>query len=156
MISLKDYRTEDALPTEMKTIERRALAYAFDRQKQKYIDRIARVLIWADLEHVSDDKLDFLAVENRVLFYNSDLDPSVKRKLILNSIYWYTKLGTRQAMEEMIDIVFGKACTTWHRLTFRPVSTSKKKLKTRTTTRTTKLPQKPSQSAKRFLSLWRM
>ena len=111
MISLRDYRTEDALPAEMKTIERRALTYAFDRQKQKYIDRIARVLIWADLEHVSDDKLDFLAVENRVLFYNSDLDPSVKRKLILNSIYWYTKLGTRQAMEEMIDIVFGNENT---------------------------------------------
>ena len=70
-----------------------------------------RVYIWADLESVSDDKLDFLAVENRVLFYSPSLAPSVKRNMIRNSIYWYMKLGTRQAMEEMIDTVFGNENT---------------------------------------------
>lgn len=111
MIKLADYQTKSALPSEMKTAERNALSYAFDQQKKKFIDRIKRVYIWADLDQVSDDKLDFLAVENRVLFYNSGLDPDVKRKLILNSIYWYMKLGTRQAMEEMVDIVFGNENT---------------------------------------------
>ncbi|SHO50060.1 phage tail protein [Anaerocolumna xylanovorans] len=111
MIKLSDFQTKNALPPEMKTPERIAMCYAFDQQKKKFIDRIKRVHIWADLDNVSDDKLDFLAVENRVLFYNSDLTPDVKRKLILNSIYWYMKLGTRQAMEEMIDIVFGNENT---------------------------------------------
>ncbi|WP_024346596.1 phage tail protein [Lacrimispora indolis] len=111
MIKLVDYQTKTALPSEMKTAERNALSYAFDQQKKKFIDRIKRVYIWADLDQVSDDKLDFLAVENRVLFYNIDLSPDIKRKLILNSIYWYMKLGTRQAMEEMIDIVFGNENT---------------------------------------------
>lgn len=111
MIKLVDYRTENALPAEMKTAERIALSYAFDRQKKKFFDRLKRVYIWADLESVDDDKLDFLAVENRVLFYNSALAPDVKRSLIRNSIYWYMKLGTRQAMEEMIDTVFGNENT---------------------------------------------
>jgi P2-related tail formation protein len=106
MINLYDYKTENALPSEMKTAERKALSYAYDQQKKMFIERIERVKIWADLEKVPDDKLDTLAVENRVLFYNSDLEPSVKRKLILNSIYWYTKLGTRQAMEEMLNTFF--------------------------------------------------
>lgn len=111
MIKLVDYKTENALPSEMKTPERIALSYAFDKQKKRYIDRLIRVRIWSDLESVDDDKLDFLAVENRVLFYNSDLSPEIKRSLIRNSIYWYMKLGTRQAMEEMIDTVFGNENT---------------------------------------------
>ena len=111
MIKLVDYKTENALPSEMKTPERMALSYAFDKQKKRYIDRLIRVRIWSDLESVDDDKLDFLAVENRVLFYNSDLSPEIKRSLIRNSIYWYMKLGTRQAMEEMIDTVFGNENT---------------------------------------------
>ena len=111
MIKLSDYRTQDALPAEMKTPERIALSYAFDRQKKKYINRMRRAYIWADLESVDDNKLDFLAVECRVLFYSSDLAPDVKRQLIRNSIYWYMKLGTRQVMEEMVDIVFGNENT---------------------------------------------
>lgn len=111
MIKLVDYRTENALPSEMKTPERIALSYAFDQQKKKFFERLKRVYIWADLESVDDNKLDFLAVENRVLFYSTDLSPDIKRSLIRNSIYWYMKLGTRQAMEEMIDTVFGNENT---------------------------------------------
>ena len=111
MIKISDYRTETAFPAEMKTVERMALAYAYDRQKKLFLERLKRVYIWADLDNVDENKLDFLAVECRVLFYNSSLSPDVKRKLIQNSIYWYMKLGTRQAMEEMIDIVFGNENT---------------------------------------------
>lgn len=117
MIKLSDYKTQGAIPVQMRTPERIALSYAFDRQKKLYIDRIRRAYVWADLEGVDDNKLDFLAVENRVLFYSSDLAPDVKRRLIRNSIYWYMKLGTRQVMEEMVDTVFGNENTSveeWH------------------------------------------
>lgn len=107
MIKLSDYQTKMALPAEMKTAERIALSYAFDEQKKKYMERMKHVRIWADLETVDNDKLDFLAAENRVPFYNFNLEPDTKRKMIQNSIYWYTKLGTRRAMEEMIETVFG-------------------------------------------------
>ena len=111
MIKLADYQTWKAFPAEMRTPERIALAYAYDRQKKKFMERMKRAYIWADLDQVDDGKLDFLAVENRVLFYNTALAPDVKRRLIRNSIYWYMKLGTRQAMEEMIDTVFGNENT---------------------------------------------
>lgn len=104
MIKLIDYQTKNALPSEMKTVKRNALCFAFDQQKEKYINRIKRVHIWADLENVSDDKLDFLAVENRVLFYDPNLKPEIKRNLIRNSIYWHMKLGTINAMNEIISI----------------------------------------------------
>ena len=35
----------------------------FDIQKKKFMERLRRVYIWADLDKVEDDKLDFLAVE---------------------------------------------------------------------------------------------
>ena len=50
--------------------------------------------------------LDFLAVENRVLFYDTRFTPDVKRNLIRNYLYWYIKLGTRQAMDEMASILY--------------------------------------------------
>ena len=81
MISLHDYRTEDALPAEMKTPERLASCRVFDIQKKKFMERLRRVYIWADLDKVEDDKLDFLAVESRVLFYNTSLSPEIKRSL---------------------------------------------------------------------------
>lgn len=123
MISLHDYRTEDALPAEMKTPERLASCRAFDIQKKNFIDRLRRVRIWADLDSVEDDKLDFLAVESRVLFYNTSLPPETKRSLIRNSIYWYMKLGTSQAMTEMIDTVFGDKNTSveeWYTYAGKP------------------------------------
>lgn len=106
MISLYDSNTFELFPAEMRTPERAALCYAVDRQIKKYIDRMKRVHIWANLEDVEDKHLDMLAVECRVLFYNTELPPDTKRKMILNSMYWYMKLGTSQAMKEMIDIVF--------------------------------------------------
>lgn len=111
MIKLSDYPTETAFPAEMKTTERIALAYAFDRQKIKFLGNINKVYLWADLSNVDEDKLDFLAVENRVLFYNTSFPAEIKRKLIENSVYWHMILGTRQSMEEIINIIFGNRNT---------------------------------------------
>lgn len=117
MISLYDSVTYNHIPAEMKTPEYAAFCYAVDNQVKKAFIRTRRAHIWANLEDVADEHLDLLAVECRVLFYNSDLSPEIKRKLILNSMYWYMKLGTSQAMREMIDIVFENYNTTveeWH------------------------------------------
>lgn len=123
MIKLVDYRTENALPSEMKTPERIALSYAFDRQKKRYFDRVNYLYIWADLECVPDDKLDFLAVENRVLFYSPSLAPSVKRNLIRNSVYWIMKIGTRQVMKEVIATYYPNDetnLTEWYKYNGQP------------------------------------
>ena len=55
MIRLSDYRTETAFPAEMKTAERMALAYAYDRQKKLFLERLRRVYIWADLDNVDEN-----------------------------------------------------------------------------------------------------
>ncbi len=111
MIKLAEYESAKAFPAEMKTPERIALAYAFDRQKRKFIQCMERVYIWADLEKVEERYLDALAVENRVLFYDSALPLDAKRNLIRNYLYWHIKLGTRGALEEIINIIFNNENT---------------------------------------------
>lgn len=106
MIKLLDYCTETAFPIDMKSPERIALAYAFDQQKRKFLNHIKNVYLWADIDNVDEDKLDFLATENRVLFYDTSYSSETKRRLIENSIYWYMILGTREAMTRIIDIIF--------------------------------------------------
>lgn len=111
MIKLSDYPTETAFPAEMKSAERIALAYAFDQQKKKFLGNVKKVYLWADLSNVDEDKLDFLAVENRVLFYDENFPVETKRKLIENSVYWHMILGTSQSMKEIINIIFGNENT---------------------------------------------
>lgn len=106
MIKLVDYQTENALPVEMKTAERIALSYAFDCQKKKYCERVSRACIWSNIDNVEDNKLDFLAVESRVMFYNSLMETAIKRNFISNYIGWYLKLGTTKAAEEVIDTYY--------------------------------------------------
>lgn len=88
MISLYDSITYSFLPAEMRTPEYDSLCYAVDNQVKKFIVWKRRAHIWANLEDVADEHLDILAIECRVLFYNTDLAPDIKRKLILNSMYW--------------------------------------------------------------------
>ena len=81
MIKLADYRTEKALPAEMRTPERIALSYAYDQQKKKFLERLQNVYIWADLENVDDSKLDFL--QRRIYTrYKAEID--YKRYLLVH------------------------------------------------------------------------
>lgn len=111
MIKLYDSSLYDFLPPNLKTAETEALMYAVDNQIKKLLDRAKRLEIWCNIDNVEEQYLDYIAMETRTLFYNSSLPANTKRKLIANSIYWYMKLGTSQAMQEMISIVFNNSYT---------------------------------------------
>ena len=93
-------------PANLKDARTKAFMYACDKQIKKLIERTEKVKVWCAVESVDEKYLDYMAADSRTLFYNSSLAPDVKRKLIANSQYWYMKLGTSAAMEEMINIVF--------------------------------------------------
>ena len=93
-------------PANIKDAQTKAFMYACDRQIKKLLERAEKIKVWCAIESVDEKYLDYMAADCRVLFYNSSLPPDVKRKLIANSQYWYMKLGTSAAMEEMINIVF--------------------------------------------------
>jgi len=93
-------------PANIKNARTKAFMYACDRQIKKLLERAEKAKVWCAIESVDEKYLDYMAADCRALFYNSSLAPDVKRKLIANSQYWYMKLGTLAAMEEMLNIVF--------------------------------------------------
>lgn len=98
-------------PANIKDARTKAFMYACDRQIKKLLERAEKIKVWCAIESVDEKYLDYMAADCRALFYNSSLAPDVKRKLIANSQYWYMKLGTSAAMEEMINIVFQNSDT---------------------------------------------
>lgn len=93
-------------PANLKDARTKAFMYACDRQIKKLIERTEKVKVWCAVESVDEKYLDYMAADSRTLFYNSSLAPDVKRRLIANSQYWYMKLGTSAAMEEMLSVLF--------------------------------------------------
>jgi len=98
-------------PANIRDARTKAFMYACDRQIKKLLEYTEKVKVWCAIESVDEKYLDYMAADSRTLFYNSSLAPDVKRKLIANSQYWYMKLGTSAAMEEMINIVLQKSDT---------------------------------------------
>ncbi|MCM1307588.1 MAG: phage tail protein [Butyrivibrio sp.] len=100
-----------SVPVNLKDSRTKAFMYACDMQIKKLLERAEKVKVWCAVESVDERYLDYMAADCRALFYNSGLPPEVKRHLIRNSQYWYMKLGTSAAMEEMINIVFQNSDT---------------------------------------------
>lgn len=98
-------------PTNLKDAQTESFTYAVDLQIKKLLERSERAKVWCAIDSIEPEYLDLIAAESRTLFYNSTLPDSAKRNLIKNSIYWYMKLGTSEAMQEMIEIVFNNTNT---------------------------------------------
>lgn len=113
MISLSDIGgLYQSTPVNLRDAKTKAFMYACDKQIAKLLERAKKTRVWCDIENVDEKYLDYMAADCRALFYNSALSPDIKRKLIANSQYWYMRLGTSAAMEEMINIVFSYNDTT--------------------------------------------
>lgn len=93
-------------PVNYRDVATKAFMYACDRQIARVIEHSKKAMVWCAISKVDEQYLDYMAADCRALFYNSALDADVKRQLIANSQYWYMRLGTSSAMEEMINIVF--------------------------------------------------
>lgn len=109
MISLSEVGgLYQSIPANLKDARTKAFAYACDKQIERLLKCAEKTKVWCDIGNVDEKYLDYLAADSRALFYHSDLAPDVKRELIIHSPYWYMKLGTLTALEEMVTTVFGE------------------------------------------------
>lgn len=67
--------------------------------------RTARV--WDQIDHMTDERLDELAYELDIDWYSKDLSLESKRAVIKSSDKVYAKRGTKWAVEQVINDVFG-------------------------------------------------
>lgn len=93
-------------PENLRDVQTKAYMYACDKQIQKLLACAENAKVWCAIENVNEKYLDYLAAECRALLYDSSLSGNAKRKLIANSQYWHTKLGTASALEEVVNSAF--------------------------------------------------
>lgn len=108
MINLYESELRSILPDYLKNeIKAQAFCYAVDRQIKKLLDICNKLTIWSDIKNVNTDLLDYLSNELRTQYYDPDLNETIKRQLVSNTMIWYQKAGTVKAVEELINAVMG-------------------------------------------------
>lgn len=115
MIKLTDARLTDALP---KTLAEQpwvqALAEASRKMRRRAMAYADRTRLFCDIDEVSEEALDALAVELQTPLYKNDYPLTVKRQIVKNSMLYYIRSGTRGAVEELLaDIYQGAEVEEW-------------------------------------------
>ena len=83
-----------------------SLSYAILQEKRHLIDCAKRTRTLAVIDELPEDVLDILAVELRTPFYNGTFAIATKRRLIKDTLIYYSIMGTPEAVNRMLSAVF--------------------------------------------------
>ena len=86
-----------------------AVSRAADKQWQKFAGKLNEVLTYADIEGVTPEVLNMLAVEMNVDFYDQDLPLSKCRALVKNGYTYKYRKGTVRAVRQVVSDAYDKA-----------------------------------------------
>lgn len=84
------------------------LSSAIDKIIPQVVEPIMRLSTWDCIDQLSEAELDELAWELNILWYDTGADIGVKRELVKNSDFVYSRLGTKAAVENVINTYFGE------------------------------------------------
>lgn len=108
MIKLEDGTILDLVPDVLKeNLQVQAFSYAFKNRMDYILACAESVIIYPAIDSAPMDVLDNLAVEMRTQHYDQNYDIDKKRALIKNTLQWYVKAGTKWAVEDLAETVFG-------------------------------------------------
>jgi P2-related tail formation protein len=108
LIDLKDSELHGLLPPNFKDDgEVKALCYALDRLLDDFYAKLRRTFIWSAVKDADAEIIDYLAAELRTPFYKDTLDIETRRAMVANTFIWYSKLGTKDVIEDVVSSVFG-------------------------------------------------
>lgn len=109
MISYYDGQLTDILPGNITgKPEIRALSYALQQGCRLLYSYSQRLCIYSGSDSQPEEVTDLLASELRTQYYSNALDLDTKKQLVKNTLVWYEKAGTPEAVEELVATVFGE------------------------------------------------
>lgn len=109
-MKLKDIQLEHLLPLFMQQDPANvAMAQAASEALQVIAQEVRKLSTFDALDLLNTQELDALADELKVLWYDKSLTDEQKRVLLLQSDHVYMKLGTVQAVQDVVTAVFGEA-----------------------------------------------
>ena len=90
----------------------KGLAAAMDEIVPELAQSTATLSTWDHIDGLSEDELDALAWELNILWYDTGASLDTKRALIKDSDLVYKRLGTKWAVENVINSYFGEGYIT--------------------------------------------
>ena len=87
--------------------EIQALSYALQQQFKKLKFYADKTQCYSDVDDLSEDILDYFAVEMRSMYYEQNLEIEKKREIVKNTLKWYTYAGVPATAAEMVGVIFG-------------------------------------------------
>lgn len=83
------------------------LSMGLDRVVHDLAESIQRLTTWDHIDELSEEELDALAWELNILWYDKGANLETKRDLVKNSDKVHKRLGTKWAVENVIQSYFG-------------------------------------------------
>lgn len=110
MIDIRDALLTDSLPEIISTQPwAKAMAAAVRIQVQQLLDLANRAQLYAAVREMPSNILDVMAYDLRVPEYSDSYEITVKRALVKGALTYWSKAGTKAAVEEICGDIFGDA-----------------------------------------------
>lgn len=108
MTDLVQAELQNLLPEPLKRdVDVIAIFYALRMAIAEVLKYSVNTRMYADIDHVSENILDYMAVEMRLAYYDESFSVEVKRELIKNSYMSYMEAGTKGAVARLAGQIFG-------------------------------------------------
>ncbi len=109
MIKLEDAQITQVLPYHLSSQSRtQALSRTVNFLLNLLLSYVPGAMLYTNTSNLSEDVIDAMAVDLRTPFYDETLALEVKKELVKNTIYWHSIAGTPEAIEKLIEVVFGE------------------------------------------------
>lgn len=113
MISLKEAQITDSLPSWLSNETNvKALSYAASRQMKKVLAYSDAAKVYADVMKCTHAVLDMLAFELQIPKYKDSYSLDTKRRMVLNGLVYWLRMGTAGALEDLCSDIFSNAVMT--------------------------------------------
>lgn len=107
MISIEQGELIDILPYNFRNdVEARAFSKALKRGMELVYQNMQQIFVH-NIDDMTNEMLDYMAIQARVPYYTQGLEIEKKRELIKNAGRWHLTAGTATAVEELVSIIFG-------------------------------------------------
>ena len=122
MISYCDGQLTDIMPGNItQKPEAKALSHALQQACRLLYRYSQRLYVYSNLDGQPEEVIDLLAAELRTQHYRGALNLDMKRRLVKNTLIWHMGAGTPQAVEELVETVFGEGeVKEWHEYNDEP------------------------------------
>lgn len=110
MTDLREARLTDILPKAVADQQWvKSLSDAWHDLTILILDFADNAQIYTAIDRASDELLDILAVQFRAPRYRQDYDIETKRRVVKASLPYYMTVGTKAAVEDVMQEMYGKA-----------------------------------------------